>query len=221
MASARRPPGRPRVTDDTVPTAEQILRAAGELFMRLGYRTVTMDMVAEAAGITKAAVYYHFSDKAALVCEAVVSVFDNVARYTARYLELPSPLYDRLVAIAEVVLNLPDPFMSFETLVREAQPDLSAGQLRRIREAESRVGDLVVAAMQAGVRGGDLRGDLDATLFAHAYLALMPLGQSRAPSGTHRFPDRTYTARTLVDMFWHGVSAPGEMPANKGGTSHG
>lgn len=221
MASARRPPGRPRVTDDTVPTAEQILRAAGELFMRLGYRTVTMGMVAEAAGITKAAVYYHFSDKAALVCEAVVCVFENVARYTRRYLDLPLPLYDRLVAIAEVVLNLPDPFMSFETLVREAQPDLSAGQLRRIREAESRVGDLVVEAMLEGVRTGDLRGDLDAILFAHAYLALMPIGQSRDPAGTPRFPDRAYTARTLVDMFWHGVSASAVAPIRKGGISDG
>lgn len=209
-ASARRPPGRPRLSDTTVPTTDQIVQVAGDLFMRRGYRAVTVEMVAGRAGLTKAAVYYHFADKAALLSEALVSLFGRVRATAERILCGPGCLSDRLVTFAETVLALPDPLMRFEILLREAREDLSAAQLSAIRAAEDNASDVVVAAMRAGIESGELRG-LDPALLGHAYLALLFIGQSRAPDGGLRFPDHHKSAHALVDLLWNGV-AGGEAP---------
>jgi TetR/AcrR family transcriptional repressor of mexJK operon len=58
---------------------EAIVRAANALFARDGLEAVSMDAVAEAAGVSKRTIYNHFRDKAALF-EAVVAA--NGARIT-------------------------------------------------------------------------------------------------------------------------------------------
>ncbi|HLG77136.1 MAG TPA: TetR/AcrR family transcriptional regulator [Ktedonobacteraceae bacterium] len=59
----------PRTRADTEETRRTILRAAHDLFTKLGYRAVTMRMVAEASGVTHPLLYYHFADKEALFLE--------------------------------------------------------------------------------------------------------------------------------------------------------
>lgn len=53
---------------------KQIVEEAGQLFMRHGIRSVTMDDVAQELGISKKTLYQHFKDKEQLV-EQVVDVF--------------------------------------------------------------------------------------------------------------------------------------------------
>lgn len=55
-------------------TAATVLEAAVSLFARRGYDETTIEQVAEAAGVTKCAVYYHFDGKKALF----EAVFDRV-----------------------------------------------------------------------------------------------------------------------------------------------
>src|ERR1700761_6827737 len=52
----------------------QLVAVALELFARRGYRSTTMDDIAEAAGVTKPLVYQHFSSKRALYLELVNSI---------------------------------------------------------------------------------------------------------------------------------------------------
>lgn len=51
-------------------TQERILAAATDLFLRQGYERTTVAQVAEAAGVSRATVFWHFSDKAGLFREA-------------------------------------------------------------------------------------------------------------------------------------------------------
>ena len=53
---------------------QQLVATARELFARRGYRSTTMDDIAEAAGVTKPLVYQHFSSKRALYLELVDSI---------------------------------------------------------------------------------------------------------------------------------------------------
>jgi AcrR family transcriptional regulator len=53
---------------------QQLVTTALELFARRGYRSTTMDDIAEAAGVTKPLVYQHFSSKRALYLELVDSI---------------------------------------------------------------------------------------------------------------------------------------------------
>lgn len=62
----------------------RILEVAGPLFLRDGYKNVSMDTIAEAAPVSKATLYNHFADKKALFsavigqrCEAFASVLEK------------------------------------------------------------------------------------------------------------------------------------------------
>lgn len=55
----------------SVVTKRRILEAAYELFYRVGFGRVSMDAIADAAGVTKRTLYYHFESKDALVSEAL------------------------------------------------------------------------------------------------------------------------------------------------------
>lgn len=54
-----------------IPTREAILTAAGRLYGRQGYAGASMRQIAEEAHVTKATLYHHFPDKAALFREAL------------------------------------------------------------------------------------------------------------------------------------------------------
>ena len=56
---------------------ERILDAAMEIFARYGYRRASMDQVAEAAGLTRQAVYHHFPNKEALFRAGVEALHDG------------------------------------------------------------------------------------------------------------------------------------------------
>ena len=56
----------------------QILSAARELFVELGYRNVSMAQIAERVGITAGALYRHFSNKSVLLDAVIWASFDEV-----------------------------------------------------------------------------------------------------------------------------------------------
>ncbi len=53
--------------DSARPTRERILQAAGKLFHRDGIRAISVDAIAEKAGVTKRTLYYHFRSKDDLI----------------------------------------------------------------------------------------------------------------------------------------------------------
>src|SRR5215510_11408124 len=55
-----------------------ILEAASSVFLKKGYDSTTMDDVAAKAGVSKATVYKHFSDKERLFAEIVGATTDEV-----------------------------------------------------------------------------------------------------------------------------------------------
>ncbi|MFC4123900.1 TetR family transcriptional regulator [Nocardia rhizosphaerae] len=59
-------------------TSERILAAAGELFSRRGYRAASMQAIADEVGITKAALYYHFDSKEAILQRLTVPLLDEL-----------------------------------------------------------------------------------------------------------------------------------------------
>ncbi|TIX87987.1 TetR/AcrR family transcriptional regulator [Rhizobium sp. P44RR-XXIV] len=53
--------------DKTLPTRDRILQAAAKLFQQDGIRAVSVDAIAEKAGVTKRTLYYHFRSKDDLI----------------------------------------------------------------------------------------------------------------------------------------------------------
>lgn len=61
------------MTIETLTTKERIIKAAGKLFQNEGIRAVSVDAVAEKAGVTKRTLYYHFRSKDELIAAHLAS----------------------------------------------------------------------------------------------------------------------------------------------------
>ena len=72
-------------------TQERILVAAMRLFLEVGFEKTTMAQVAEAAGVSRATVFWHFSDKKSLFREAFSRLVEPFRRSVERDLDTISP----------------------------------------------------------------------------------------------------------------------------------
>jgi len=57
---------------------EKILHKSAEMFLNLGFKSVTMDDIANDLGVSKKTIYNHFSNKTELVKEVTNSVFEII-----------------------------------------------------------------------------------------------------------------------------------------------
>ena len=58
---------------------EKILKKAEELFLTFGFKSVTMDDIANKMGISKKTIYTHFKNKTQLVKETTLKVFESIS----------------------------------------------------------------------------------------------------------------------------------------------
>ena len=73
----------PRQKGDDNARFKRVIRAAEELFKRVGFRAVTMEMVAREASVAKATLYGHFRNKD----ELYLAVCARMARLLSRAVE--------------------------------------------------------------------------------------------------------------------------------------
>ncbi len=59
-------------------TRDRIIEQATRLFVTRGYHAMSMREIAEAVGVTKAALYYHFSDKETLFLAVLAASLDRL-----------------------------------------------------------------------------------------------------------------------------------------------
>src|ERR687897_2880983 len=82
-AKTRARKGGPRPGADSAATRDAIFAAAAEAFSRRGFDGVVVDDIARDAGVNKAMIYYHFTDKLALYREIVADMLTAVGASVA------------------------------------------------------------------------------------------------------------------------------------------
>lgn len=87
---------------EILPTRERIVAAANRLFYREGIRAVSVDAVAEEAGLTKRSLYYHFKSKDELI-EAYLAYRDqpNLDAYKRWFTEKDGTIAEKIAAVFE------------------------------------------------------------------------------------------------------------------------
>jgi AcrR family transcriptional regulator len=163
-AAARR--GRPR----SVEADAAIIDATLELIAAHGLTGLSVESVAAAAGVGKATIYRRWASKEALVCDALARLGEDVApvpqRDTAR---------DTLVEILEQIRCKSPETRAGRIMPRmlshaSSQPELFKlyyDQVMRPRRQRIR------GVVEAGVRSGELRDDLDVDLVVTLFTAPM------------------------------------------------
>jgi AcrR family transcriptional regulator len=111
----------------TISNKENILREAAVLFSQKGYERTSMREIAKQVGITKPAIYYHFSNKQELFEELITMSFqksqkriENIAKYDGDPVE---KLRHLALGIMEGVKHNPDGARFMH--------DLMAGNIRK------------------------------------------------------------------------------------------
>jgi AcrR family transcriptional regulator len=148
-----RPPGRPR----SERAHRAILQAANELLESEGFAAVTVEAIAERAGVSKATVYRWWPNRAAVVMDGFLSIVSS---------EVPFPHTGHAREDIRIhMCRLAEAFSgkigrTVAALIAEGQSDPELAEALRsrwlsVRRAEAR------EILELGIERGELREDLD------------------------------------------------------------
>ncbi|WP_182914368.1 TetR/AcrR family transcriptional regulator [Paenibacillus sp. 1011MAR3C5] len=202
----KRKPGRPKATS-TPPTMGQILRTASQLFMEQGFENVSLESVAQACGVTKASVYYYFSNKAVLFTECLLFVLKIAHDQTAIIVNGPGTLKERLLEVAS--RHMRNAHIDFESMMREASPGLTDEQVARIRDGEQALHRLLSGVFQRAMTEGEIENN-DPMLLSHVFTAMMTVRNRKEIVNDLQTVEQT--SSLIVQLLWDGL-APRREPS--------
>jgi AcrR family transcriptional regulator len=146
--------GRPsRFHDEQAAKRERILAAALKLFAHEPYQTVTMDRIAEAAGVAKGTLYLYFPSKDALYLGVLSDGLDASYRTYRSSVDPGLPVVERLRRSIEVMVEFYDQRRDFLQLVVMVEPRV-AGARNRIDEAWREWLIFFESLVEEGIRAG-------------------------------------------------------------------
>lgn len=180
----------------------RIMRAAYPLFVEHGYKTISMQQIADAAQIHKATLYHHFRDKEALFAAVVRIAMGEVHAEVVDVVERGGPVSDQLVQIAAQSFGRVD--SDFARLMVDVREAIGAEQRAELlRESSFPWGDLEQIFMRAE-QAGELP-PVDPQLAVGMYIGLV-WGQLWARKvGRVSAPLDEQLARVLVDVLLAGL----------------
>jgi AcrR family transcriptional regulator len=206
------------VTDVTSP-ADVLLAAAFRVFAARGYRGTRLEDVADAAGVTKGAIYHYFDSKEDLLRRAVQS------RHRAMFAEIESALErEQAPAAARIRFVLrkvwlhwmePDWGHAFRLLLGELSIEFPALFRMWAQEGPVHGWALVRRLIEQGVASGEFRVDVDAEVAARLVVSGLMLQAALqvhlglaelAPCDADRIFD------SAVELFLHGLAVTHGMP---------
>jgi AcrR family transcriptional regulator len=170
---------------DAARNRERVIAAAERLFEERGFRDVSMDDVAETAGVGKGTVYRRFGDRAGL---ALALLGRAEALFQQRILTGPPPLgpgappEERLVVFLRALAGLVHRYLDLHVMAESGDP-------------VTRFGSAIYAFYREHVRLliAEIRPELDAACLADALLAPLDAGLMRHAA------DRDVSLRRMKD----------------------
>lgn len=159
MTTAKKPQGRPQNRD----LDHAITTAAAELLGEMSLSALSMELVAQRAGVGKPTVYRRWPSKGALVIDVLAAIAPPIELPATG--DLRTNLRTALVGFHRVLVDTGLAHVLYglvgETLI---DPDLAAGF--REHYVRPRI-DPIMAALRQGIAEGVVRADLDVSLVHH------------------------------------------------------
>ena len=144
-----------------------ILEAAVRLFSASSYDAVSMRGVAEAAGVSKANIYHHFSSKESLYQAILQSSAAELSGLVDQLAESPGPFANRLANFARAHLgHLEKNALTSRVIIREAFSGNDERSKMLTDQVFGGIFQRIISTFMAGQEAGELRPDLDPALCA-------------------------------------------------------
>jgi len=104
---------------------DKIIQKATELFINLGFKSVTMDDIAQEMGISKKTIYAHFNNKTELVSATTMFLFEHITHGIDCICDLEKNPIEELYEIKKLVmLNLKDEKSSPQFQLQKYYPEV-------------------------------------------------------------------------------------------------
>ena len=173
---------------------EKILHNAAEMFLTLGFKSVTMDDIAKNSGVSKKTIYAHFSNKTDLV-EAVTNyLFDLISCGIDMIHEQQQNPIAELFEIKKFVMqHLKDEKSSPQYQLQKYYPKIYATLKQKQFEVMQ---DCIKENLQRGLDKGMFRENLDIDFIARIYFQGMVGIKDK-----DLFPLQDYSMNTLMNYY--------------------
>lgn len=160
----RRPKSQPASTAGS-PLRQQIVELAKETFAGRGYAAASQRDIAERAGVTPAALYYHFEKKEDLLREIIFEGLERIASDVLAALATSLPPEHALEAVVRAHLgyNVENPRES--KIIIEDSRFLNEVDYARVREKQKSILNLYRACIRE-LQAANRIGPIDATVLA-------------------------------------------------------
>lgn len=148
---------------------EKILHTATDLFLSLGFKSVTMDDIAEKMAISKKTIYTYFKNKTELVKASVYFVFENISNGIDQICSLDNNPIEEVFLIKDFVLkNLKNEKTSPLFQLKKYYPKLfNELQVKQFDVMQ----DCVIQNIKKGINQGLFRKGLNLDFIARIYFS--------------------------------------------------
>ncbi len=182
---------------------ERILDTATSMFVERGYDGVAMREISDACGITKAALYYHFTGKAELLSEIFTAYLAEIAVVISAGVKDGGSSEDQLRRVVRGMFAVP---VERRAILRLAMHDVGSLEAEQRASFAQTYREKFIGPLQQIVAEGVARGEFvpkDPELVVWMLLGMVyPFF---APSrGSHATADSS-TVDDLLDIFCHGL----------------
>jgi len=200
-----------KTKEEAAATRQALLDAALIVFSQKGYAAARLEDVAEQAGVSRGAIYWHFHSKAELyntLAEETAAQAEEIIRRAVAQrkgiLETHRQIMIALIVFVEedATYRAVQELMMFKT---ELTPDLEEG-IKMKAAAFRAVEERVAETLRAGIAAGEVRADLDPIIGGRAALAYVNGIILTWMIDQHAFSLRA-SAPALVDVYIRGIAA--------------
>jgi AcrR family transcriptional regulator len=173
---------------------DKIIDTASELFLNLGFKSVTMDDLAEHMGISKKTIYAHFSNKTALVEACTIRLFNQIVHGIDCICNQDMNPIEEIYEVKKfALLNLKNEKASPQYQLKKYYPQISEMLLQKQFEVMQ---DCVLTNIRRGIEMGIYREDLNPEFVWRIYFA----GVNSLKDDT-LFPRHTFPMVHLMDTY--------------------
>lgn len=154
-----------------IPMENKIIEKATEMYLTLGFKSVTMDDIASEMGISKKTIYHHFENKNDLVEAVTLYLFETISCGIDEIMTLDKNPIEELFVIKDFVMkNLKNESTSPIYQLQKYYPQIHKTLMSRQFE---KMGDCVIDNLKKGIEQGLYRNDINLELIGRFYFAGM------------------------------------------------
>ncbi|GAA3629059.1 TetR/AcrR family transcriptional regulator [Kineosporia mesophila] len=185
--------------------ADDVMRAALELFAGQGYANTSVQQVVEAAGVTKGALYHYFQSKDDLLFAIYERILSVQTEHLNAIVEKELPVGQSLREVCVDVVETSADFLLEGTVFFRSQHMLSAPRQQEVTRRRRAYHEVFIGLLAQGQTEGLYRKDIPVTVMAaHFFSDLHYLSSWYSPAGPE---DKTTLAHQLTDMFLVSIAA--------------